>query len=82
MTPHSISVHLENVFTRVITNQHPEQQGLILRELTKLVEAGKVTSTLQKTLPGLTSENIRIAHELLEKGEMIGKIVLDLGSVR
>lgn len=80
LTPYSISVHLENVFSRVVTNQHPEQQGLILRELTKLVEAGKVTSTLQKTLPGLTSENIRAAHELLEKGEMIGKIVLDLGS--
>jgi NADPH2:quinone reductase len=76
LTPHSISVHLENVFTRVITNQHPEQQGFILRELTK------VQSTLQKTLPGLTSENIRAAHELLEKGEMIGKIVLDLGSAR
>ncbi|WP_324678197.1 zinc-binding alcohol dehydrogenase family protein [Hymenobacter sp. GOD-10R] len=82
LTHHSISVHLENVFTRVITNQHPEQQGLILRELTKLVEAGKVTSTLQKTLSGLTSENIRTAHEVLEKGEMIGKLVLDLGSAR
>jgi NADPH2:quinone reductase len=82
VTSHSISVHLENVFTRVTTNQHPEQQGLILRELTKLVEAGKVRSTLQKTLSGLTSENIRAAHELLEKDEMIGKIVLDLGSAR
>jgi NADPH2:quinone reductase len=82
LTPYSISVHLENVFTRVITKQHPEQQGFILRELTKLVNAGKVRSTLQKTLPGLTSENIRAAHTLLEKGEMIGKIVLDLGSAR
>jgi hypothetical protein len=44
------------------------------------VEADKVTTTLQKTLPGLTSENIRTAHELLEKGEMIGKIFLDFGS--
>jgi NADPH2:quinone reductase len=82
LTPYSISVHLENVFTRVITNQHPEQQGFILRELTKLVDAGKVRSTLQRTLPSLTTENIRAAHELLEKGEMIGKIVLDLGSAR
>jgi NADPH2:quinone reductase len=80
LTPYSISVHLENVFTRVITNQHPEQQGFILRELTQLVEAGKVRSTLQKTLLGLTSENIRTAHERLEKGDMIGKIVLDLSS--
>jgi NADPH2:quinone reductase len=82
LTPYSISVHLENVFTRVVTNQYPEQQGLILRELTQLVEAGKVRSTLQKTLLGLTSENLRAAHEFLEKGEMIGKIVLDLGSTR
>jgi hypothetical protein len=44
------------------------------------MEADKVTATLLKTLPGLTSENIRAAHELLEKGEMIGKIFLDLGS--
>lgn len=82
LTPHSISVYLENVFTRVITNQHPERQGLILRELTTLVEAGKITSTLQKTLFGLTSENILAAQELVEKGEMIGKIVLDLGGAR
>jgi NADPH2:quinone reductase len=82
LTPYSISVYLENVFARVITNQHPEQQGLILRELTQLMEAGKVRSTLQKTLLGLTSENIRVAHEILEKGEMIGKIVLDIGSAR
>ncbi|TGD82744.1 zinc-binding alcohol dehydrogenase family protein [Hymenobacter wooponensis] len=82
LTPYSISVHLENVFARVLTNQHPEQQGLILRKLTQLVEAGKIRSTLQKTLPGLTSENIRTAHELVEKSEMIGKIVLELESVR
>ena len=82
LTPYSISVHLENVFTRVVTDQHPEQQGLMLRELTKLVEAGKIRSTLQKTLAGLTSENLRAAHELLENGDMIGKIVLDPGSTR
>jgi NADPH2:quinone reductase len=81
LTPYSISVHLENVFTRIITNQHPEQQGLILRKLTQLVEAGQVRSTLQQTLLGLTSENLRTAHELVEKGEMIGKIVVDLASV-
>jgi NADPH2:quinone reductase len=80
LAPYSISVHLENVFSRIITNQRPEQQGLLLRELTQLVEAGKVTSTLRETLSGLTSENIRSAHERLEKGDMIGKIVLDLGS--
>jgi hypothetical protein len=44
------------------------------------VDAIKVRSALQKTLPGLTSKNIRAAHELLERDEMIGKIVLDLGS--
>jgi len=82
LTPYSISVHLENVLTRVLTNQQPEQQGLILRELTQLVEAGKVRSTLQQTLPGLTRENIRAAHELVEKGQVVGKIVLDLASAR
>lgn len=82
LAPYAISVHLEAVFARVVTHQHPEQQGLILRELTQLVEAGKVTSTLRETLPGLTSENLRAAHERLEKGDTIGKIVLDLGSAR
>jgi NADPH2:quinone reductase len=80
LAPYAISVHLEAVFARVVTNQHPEQQGLILRALTQLVEAGKIRSTLQKTLSGLTSDNIRTAHELVEKGDMIGKVVLDLGS--
>jgi NADPH2:quinone reductase len=82
LAPYAISVHLEAVFARVLTQQHPEQQGLILRELTQLVDAGKVRSTLQETLPGLTRENIRAAHERLEKGDMIGKIVLDLASAR
>jgi NADPH2:quinone reductase len=75
-------VHLESVFTPLLTHQHPEQQGLIPRKLTQLVETGKVRSTLQKTLLGLTSENLRAAHELVEKGEIIGKIVLDLESAR
>jgi len=82
LTPYSISVHLESVFTRVITHQHPEQQGQVLRELTQLVEAGQVRSTRQKTLLGLTSENLRAAHELLEQGVMIGKIVLALDNAR
>jgi NADPH2:quinone reductase len=80
LAPYAISVHLEAVFARVVTNQHPEQQGLMLRELTQLVNAGKVRSTLQKTVSGLSNENIRVAHELVEKGDMIGKIVLDLSS--
>lgn len=80
LTLYSIWVHLKNVFTCIITNKYPKQQCSILRELTRLVDAINVRSALQKTLPGLTSKNIRAAHELLERDEMIGKIVLNLGS--
>jgi NADPH2:quinone reductase len=73
----AINVHWEFMFSKTLFNYHPESQGKILADLTQLVEAGKVKSTVGLVLPGLTVENLKKAHTKLEASESIGKIVLD-----
>jgi zinc-binding alcohol dehydrogenase family protein len=51
-------------------------QGEILNQISSLADAGKIRSTLAKTLDGLNAENLRQAHRLLESGRSIGKLVL------
>ena len=57
-----------------------ESHGKILEELRNLVESGIVKSHLTKTLP-LTLKGLREAHELVEGGKSIGKVVCDVDSV-
>jgi zinc-binding alcohol dehydrogenase family protein len=51
-------------------------QGEILNEISSLADAGKIRSTLAGTLDGISAENLRQAHQLLESGRSIGKLVL------
>jgi zinc-binding alcohol dehydrogenase family protein len=51
-------------------------QGEILNEISSLADAGKIRSTLAKTLDGISAGNLRQAHQLLESGHSIGKLVL------
>ncbi|MBD0256598.1 MAG: zinc-binding alcohol dehydrogenase family protein [Cytophagales bacterium] len=80
LMPLSASIHLETVFARIINNEQPELHGAVLDELATLVEAGKVKSTLNKTLSGLTAADIHSAHKLIEAESTIGKIVISLGN--
>jgi NADPH:quinone reductase-like Zn-dependent oxidoreductase len=52
------------------------EQGKILAGLSALADEGKIRSTLTQTLQGITPENLRQAHQLLESGRSIGKLVL------
>ena len=52
------------------------RQGEILRELGDLVTKGKVRSTRTETLGRINAQNLRWAHERLEGGRTLGKLVL------
>ncbi|KIO54729.1 zinc-binding alcohol dehydrogenase family protein [Flavobacterium hibernum] len=73
----SASFHWELMFTRSMfqTNDMIEQH-YILNKLSDLLENGTIQSTLKTTLNGLTVENFKKAHQLLESGTTIGKIAI------
>ena len=52
------------------------RQGEILRELGDLVSQDKVRSTRTETLGRINAQNLRRAHERLEGGRTLGKLVL------
>jgi NADPH2:quinone reductase len=76
--PKSVNVFLETVFTNMLFNYQQEMQSEILSEMADLLKDGKIKSTLTVTLNGLSLENIRKAHALLEAGNVIGKIVVEI----
>ena len=77
LKPKSISLHWEFMFTRS-RYQTPDmgEQGRLLNEVTDLVEAGRIQSTLQTNLGTINAANMKQAHALVESGRTIGKIVL------
>lgn len=66
------------MFSKTFFGYRPESQGTILREVARLVEAGRLRTTVNKVLKGLTAANLREAHALLEAGESVGKIVVEV----
>ena len=52
------------------------KQHQLLNEIAKLVDAGEIKTTLNKTYKQLSVDNIIAAHTQLEAGSTIGKIVL------
>ncbi|MBS7564719.1 zinc-binding alcohol dehydrogenase family protein [Mucilaginibacter sp. Bleaf8] len=74
----SVTVLLEMVFSKSLFGVDQESQGDILRELIEFVIEGKVKSPIKQTLTGLSEDNIREAHILLEQGNTIGKIVVNV----
>ncbi len=72
------SLHWEFMFARSLF-QTPDmaEQGNILSQIAKLVDTGKLRTTLKQNLGPLTPENLRKAHALLESGSTIGKVVLE-----
>ena len=67
----------ESMFTRSMY-QTPDmaKQGSLLNEISKLIDAEKLRTTLTKTLSPITAANLREAHAKSESGKTIGKIVL------
>ncbi|RYF27704.1 MAG: zinc-binding alcohol dehydrogenase family protein [Comamonadaceae bacterium] len=74
----SLSLHWELMFTRPLYGT-PDlaRQGELLAEVAALIDAGRLRSTLTTTLDGINARNLQQAHELVESGKTIGKVVLE-----
>ncbi|WP_061777232.1 zinc-binding alcohol dehydrogenase family protein [Levilactobacillus senmaizukei] len=51
-------------------------QHAILTRVQQLLDAGKLKSTLNKTMTPINAANLRAAHALVESNRMIGKVVI------
>lgn len=53
------------------------EQHKLLNEVAELVDAGIVRTTISERITPIHAANIRKAHELVESGRVIGKVVLE-----
>ena len=54
-----------------------ETQHVYLNEISRLLDAGELVSTLTKQLSPINVENLKRAHKLVEGNHMMGKIVIE-----
>ncbi|HZP75528.1 MAG TPA: zinc-binding alcohol dehydrogenase family protein [Pseudolabrys sp.] len=74
----SVSIHWESMFTRsVFATPDIVQQGALLNEVARLVDAGTLKSTLADNFGTINAANLKRAHALIESGRSRGKIVLE-----
>jgi NADPH:quinone reductase len=75
----SVTISWEFMYTRsMFTTADIAEQGKLLATVAGLLEDGTLQSTRQKSLQGLTPENIQVMHLAQESGAMMGKQVLIL----
>lgn len=74
----AVSIHWELMFTKSIFNYRMESQGKILDEVKDLIESGRMRTTANQVLNGMTAENLRAGHTMLEQHTNIGKVVVQL----
>lgn len=73
----SAAICFELMFTRA-RFQTPDmiEQHKLLNQVADWLDSGKLRGTLKETLSPINAANLRKAHERLESGTMIGKLVL------
>jgi zinc-binding alcohol dehydrogenase family protein len=73
----SIAWHWELMFTRPV-QQTPDmiEQHRLLDAVAGLVEQGRIRATTSRTLSPIAPSTLRQAHELVESGRVIGKVVI------
>jgi zinc-binding alcohol dehydrogenase family protein len=73
----SVSTHWEFMFTRsMFGTADMAEQGSLLNQVSALVDAGTLKTTLAESFGTISAENLRRAHSLIESGRAKGKIVL------
>jgi zinc-binding alcohol dehydrogenase family protein len=72
----SLTWHWELMFTRPLFEPESTRQREILDEVARLVDAGRIRTTLSTTLDRLSAATLREAHRMVESGRMAGKVVL------
>ena len=78
LKPKSISLHWEFMFTRsMFQTDDMNAQGALLTHVARLIDDGKIKTTVGKNLGKINAVNLIEAHKMLEAGTAIGKIVLE-----
>lgn len=73
----SISIHWELMFTRsLFDTADVEAQHRILDRVSRLVDDGKIRTTLTETVGTINAANLKKAHAMIESGKTKGKLVL------
>ena len=74
----SVTFHWELMFTRSMFGT-PDmiEQHRILDEVAALIDSGVLQTTMKQNLGKINAANLRRAHQLLEGGRTIGKLVLE-----
>ncbi|MDB9694799.1 zinc-binding alcohol dehydrogenase family protein [Acinetobacter nosocomialis] len=73
----SVSVHWEFMFTRsMFQTEDMQKQSDLLNEVSKLVDEGKINTTVTEVLSPINAENLKRVHQQIESGTTKGKIVL------
>lgn len=74
----ALSLHWEMMFARPM-HRTPDmaEQGRLLAEVARLVDAGIVRSTASEVLGPIDAATLRRAHALIESGRTRGKLVLE-----
>ncbi len=74
----SISLHWELMFTRSLFHTADmAEQGRLLAEVSRLVDAGTLKTTLAENFGRIDAANLKRAHALIESNRAKGKIVLE-----
>ena len=74
----SISLHWEFMYTRSMfqTDDVAAQQA-ILNEVGRLVDEGELQTTLSQHYGKINAENLTKAHQMIQTGKMLGKLVME-----
>lgn len=73
----ALSLHWELMFTRSMHATHDiAEQGKLLAEVARLVDAGEVKTTLAEVVGPINAANLKRAHALQESQRQRGKLVL------
>ncbi|MEI1690840.1 zinc-binding alcohol dehydrogenase family protein [Acinetobacter nosocomialis] len=73
----SVSVHWEFMFTRsMFQTEDMQKQSEVLNQVSKLVDEGKIKTTVTEVLSPINAENLKQVHQQIESGTTKGKIVL------
>lgn len=77
LKPKAASLHWESMFTRS-TFHTPDmiEQHNLLAEVAGLVDAGTLRTTVQSARGPINAASVRAAHEFIESGRSVGKVVL------
>lgn len=73
----SLSFHIEFMFARSMFNAvDMQEQSHLLNRVAEFIDLGYIQTTVGKNLGVINAENLKAAHQELESGKSIGKLVL------